>query len=106
MKLSLEEENQIFVPEDDDASKISFRKDHIPNHYYGTNKYDDTFIADILQKLFTICDIDQHDDQIIDVETVYNTIDDILQRNTSYFGTIFEKIVPGYNKKSNDIETK
>ena len=33
MKLSLEEENQIFVPENDDASKITYHQmDLLPNH--------------------------------------------------------------------------
>ena len=93
MKLSLEEENQIFVPENDDASKIIYHQtDLLPNHKKGANTYDDDDIKDMLQHLFLLCDTNNHLSEIIDIETVYNRVLDILNSQKTFFGNIFEKI--------------
>ena len=103
MNFTLEEEHQIFVPEQDNPDEIYYKTD-IPKHEKGANKYEQESTKKNLQKIFEECKIDDNKGSIIDVESIYNTVSESLENNQTFkFGTIFTNILPNYNKKTKGI---
>jgi hypothetical protein len=103
MNFTLEEEHQIFVPERDNPDEIYYKTD-IPKHVKGANKYEQEGTKKNLQKLFGECKVDDNEDSIIDVESMYNTVSDMLENDQTFkFGSIFTNILPNYNNKTKGI---
>lgn len=103
MNFTLEEEHQIFVPEQDNPDEIYYKTD-IPKHVKGANKYEQEGTKKNLQKIFGECKVDDNEGSIIDVESMYNTVSDMLENDQTFkFGSIFTNILPNYNKKTKGI---
>ena len=52
MNFTLEEEDQIFVPEENDPEKIQYRREFIVKHENGANRYEEETVKDKMKILF------------------------------------------------------
>jgi hypothetical protein len=106
MNFTLEEEHQIFVPDENIPDQIHYKREPIPKHEKGANRYEEDSTKKNLQRIFEDCKTDENDDSIIDVEPLYNMVSEFLEKDqhSSKFGNIFTNILPTYNSKSKEIK--
>ena len=103
MNFTLEEEHQIFVPDENMPDQIHYKREPIPKHEKGANRYEEDSTKKNLQRIFEDC---KTDDSIIDVEPLYNMVSEFLEKDqhSSKFGSIFTNILPNYNNNTKGIK--